>query len=69
MQNHKKQDTIYVNVITSPDEDKAVSNKPVGNADENSFCIYANKRHAVGSKIINRDGSETVCTEHGWENC
>ena len=69
MQNHKKQDSISVNVITDPDDIKAVSQKTAGNAGTDPFCIYGHKRHAVGSKIINRDGSETVCTDEGsWRN-
>lgn len=69
MQNHKKQDSVSVNVITPPDDIQTVSSKPVGTADEVPSCIYAHKRHAVGSKIINRDGSETVCTKDGtWQN-
>jgi len=68
MQNRKKQDNISVDVIT-PDNNKAVSQKNVGSAEKNSFCLYDHKRHAVGSKILNQDGSETVCTEDSsWKN-
>lgn len=69
MKNHQKADKVYVNEIKSPNDIKHVSHKPVGNASDNETCIYANKRHAVGSKIINHDGSETICNEEGsWEN-
>lgn len=68
MQNHKKQDSISVNNITATDEIKAVS-KIVGNAGKDPFCVYAHQRHAVGSKIKNEDGSETICTDDGtWQN-
>lgn len=69
MQNHKKQDNISVNIIGQENQINSVSKKPVGNADKDSFCVYDHKRHAVGSKIINEDGSETICTEDGsWKN-
>ena len=68
MQNHKKQDNISVNIINQDNTVKPVSPKPVGNAATDPFCIYDHKRHAVGSKIINEDGSETVCTNDGsWK--
>jgi hypothetical protein len=69
MQNHKEQDNISVNIIRPKNDIKAVSKKPVGNADKDPFCVYAHKRHAVGSKIINEDGSESVCTnDTSWKN-
>lgn len=69
MQNHKEQDSISVNVIRSQNEMKAVSEKSVGNAGQDPFCIYGHKRHAVGSKITDKDGSGSVCTQNGtWEN-
>jgi len=70
MKNHNEQDSLYVNVISPTGEIKAVSDKPVGNAAKDPFCVYAHKRHAVGSKIIHRDGSEAVCTEDdgAWHN-
>lgn len=69
MQNRKKQDSLSVNNIATPNEIKAVSQKTVGNAGEDPFCIYAHKRHAVGSKIENRDGSDSICKEDGsWHN-
>lgn len=69
MQNHKKQDNISVNIITSEDDIKSISKQPTGNAATDPFCIHAHKRHAVGSKIINEDGSETVCSNDGsWKN-
>jgi hypothetical protein len=69
MQNHKKQDNISVNIINEVNEVKQVSQKPVGNADKNPFCVFDHKRHAVGSKISNGDGSESVCTDEGsWKH-
>ncbi|MDP4180422.1 MAG: hypothetical protein Q8942_04935 [Bacillota bacterium] len=69
MKNHTKDDKTSVNIITSPNEIKAVSDKPVGTASKDPFCVYGHKRHAVGSKIINEDGSETVCNKEGsWQN-
>lgn len=68
MKDHKKEDELYVNKITPPDDVKKASGKPSGNADKDPFCVYAHERHAVGSKIINQDGSETVCKEDGWQN-
>lgn len=69
MQNQNKQDRISVNVVESDNKVKAVSQKPVGNADKDPFCVYDHKRHAVGSKIKNRDGAEAICTEDGvWKN-
>jgi hypothetical protein len=69
MQNHKKQDSISVNVINQANEIKSISQKPVGNAGKDPFCVYDHKRHAAGSKIINEDGSESVCSEDGsWRN-
>jgi len=69
MQNHNKQDSISVNVITPDNKVKSVSQGPVGNSGKDPFCVYDHKRHAVGSKIKNRDGAEAVCTEEGvWKN-
>jgi hypothetical protein len=69
MQNHKKQDSISVNIINQEDDVIPVSQKPVGNADKDPFCVYNHKRHAVESKIINEDGSESICTKDGtWRN-
>lgn len=68
MQNHKKQDDISVNVINEEFDVKSVS-KHVGNAGKDPFCVYDHKRHAVGSQIINEDGSKSVCTKDGiWQN-
>lgn len=67
MKNHQKQDKLFVNNITAPNEVEKVSKEPKGQADSEPFCIMANQRHAVGSKIMNRDGTETVCTEKGWQ--
>jgi hypothetical protein len=69
MRNDKKHDNISVNIITHTNEIKAASQKPVENADKVPFCVYEHKRHAVGSKIINKDGTETVCTDDTtWQN-
>lgn len=69
MKNHKKHDNISVNAISLHNDIKAVSPKPVENADKVPFCVYEHKRHAVGSKILNHDGSETVCTDDTtWQN-
>jgi hypothetical protein len=69
MKNHKKQDSISVNNITLHNEIKPDSDKPKGNADSDPFCVYEHKRHAAGSKIMNSDGSETVCDKDGtWKN-
>ncbi|MHB8064955.1 MAG: hypothetical protein ACYDG2_20425 [Ruminiclostridium sp.] len=69
MQNHKKQDSISVNVINQENEIKPISQKPVGNAGKDPFCVYDHKRHAAGSKIINEDGSDSVCSEDGsWKS-
>lgn len=69
MQNHNKQDSLKVNIIKPDKQVTAVSDKIVGTADKNQFCLYDHKRHAVGSKIINMDGSESVCSEDSsWKN-
>lgn len=67
MRNHKKEDKLFVSDINSQNDMKTVSKEPSGNAGTDPFCIYGNKRHAVGSKINNHDGSETVCTDKGWQ--
>ncbi|WZL74014.1 hypothetical protein QBE52_04530 [Clostridiaceae bacterium 35-E11] len=69
MQNHKKQDSLFINVISPPNDVKSVSKKAIGNAGKDPFCIYNHQRHAVDSIIENRDGSKTVCTKDGsWQN-
>jgi thiamine biosynthesis protein ThiC len=69
MQNHKKQDNISVNIINQENQIRHVPQNPAGNADKDPFCVYDHKRHAVGSKIINEDGSESICTKDGlWKN-
>ncbi|SHI99626.1 hypothetical protein SAMN02745975_01043 [Geosporobacter subterraneus DSM 17957] len=69
MKFHKKHEDIFVNIITPPDGVKATTDQPAGNAGKDPFCVYAGMRHAVGSVIINEDGSKTVCTEDGsWQN-
>lgn len=69
MRNRKKNDELYVNKISPPNHVENVSNQPVGNAGKDSFCLYDNKRHAVGSKLMHRDGSVSICTEDGtWQN-
>ena len=60
---------IYFNEISPPLHVEHTKDEPVGNATKNPYCIYAHQKHAVGSKIKNRDGSTTVCTEDGtWQN-
>lgn len=67
MKNHNKGDKISVDIIT-PDNVQPVSNK-VGDAANSTFCIFRNKKHAVGSVIQDTDGSEMVCTNDGsWKN-
>lgn len=71
MKNNKLKDKLNVNVITSQNDIKAVSDVREGNAATDPFCVYAHKRHAVGSKIINNDGSQMVCTAENngsWQN-
>lgn len=69
MKNNKKNDSISVNQITGTNHTEKISDKPEGNAAKNTFCIYNNKRHAVGSIIKFDDGSEAICSERGtWEN-
>lgn len=67
LKNHNKRDKLFVNSIATPNEVKKVSKEQKGRADTDPFCIYANQKHAVGSKIMNRDGTETICTEKGWQ--
>lgn len=65
----KNNNDITVNEISPPAHIESLSNGPVGNETKNPACIYAHKKHAVGSKLKNRDGSVTVCTEDGtWQN-
>lgn len=69
MQNHNKQDSLKVNKIDSDNTVTAMSNKTVGTADNSPFCLYNHKRHAAGSKLVNEDGSESVCSTDGsWKN-
>jgi hypothetical protein len=69
MKNHKKKDSISVNTIAHQTDIKNITDKPTGNAGTDPFCVYAHKRHAVGSIIINEDKSEMVCTDDGtWQN-
>ena len=66
MQNRKKNDNISVDIIG---ENEIKFERPGGNAGKNPFCVYDHKRHAVGSKIINDDGTESICTADGsWKN-
>ncbi len=66
MQNRKKLDNISVDIIG---ENEIKFEKPAGNAGKDPFCVYDHKRHAVGSKIINDDGTESICTADGsWKN-
>jgi hypothetical protein len=71
MKNNKKEDKLYVNLITAPNDIKAISDNPVGNAAKDPFCVFAHKRHAIGSKIVNNDDSQTVCStesDGSWQN-
>ncbi len=67
--NHNKNNNIFVNVISQPRHVKSLSNRPIGTADTNHFCVFNNQSHAVGSVIKGSDGSNYVCTEDGsWQN-
>lgn len=69
MKNHTKRDMIFVNKISAPNNVRPVNKKPVGKASQNPFCVYAGKRHAIGSIITKEDGSKLICTENGsWQN-
>ncbi|MEL7646662.1 MAG: hypothetical protein AAGU76_01145 [Sedimentibacter sp.] len=67
MINHNERNNIFVNVITQPNEVKSVSKRPVGTAADNTFCVFNNQSHAVGSVIKNQDG-DYICTADGsWQ--
>lgn len=69
MQNHNKQDKIFVNKITPENTVRPTSQKDSGNAAKDTFCVYNHKRHAVGSKLINDDGPDSVCSaDSSWKN-
>ncbi len=69
MQNHKRQDSLFVNKIANPNDITAISETPEGNADKDPFCVYAHKRHANGSVIENKNGPESVCKDDGvWHS-
>lgn len=69
MKNRKRKDELTVNHISAPNNIVSSSNYSVGNAGEAPFCVYAGKRHAVGSIIKKEDGSKIICTEDGsWQN-
>jgi hypothetical protein len=69
MQNHKKQDKIAVDTITPENTVREHPQKGTGNAATDPFCVYDHKRHAVGSKIVNDDGPDSVCSADGsWKN-
>lgn len=66
MKNRNQGDKISVDIVT-PDNVTPVSS--VGDASKNMFCIYRNKKHAVGSVIQDTDGTEMVCSKDGsWKN-
>lgn len=66
MKNQNKNDKISVDIV-SLDNIKPVST--VGDATKNTFCIFKNNKHAVGSVIQDTDGTEMVCTEDGsWKS-
>ncbi len=66
---NKKKDSIDVNIIDRPYEDKKVGKRFVGRDGKAPSCIYKHKTYAAGSIIKNRNGSETICSENGtWQN-
>lgn len=69
MQDHKKQDSLYVDKVIDPNETKTVSRVKTGNAGKDAFCVYNHERHAVGSKIEDINEGESVCGKDGsWHN-
>lgn len=68
IKNNEKNDEIYINKISPPNNIKNISKESIGKASENTSCIYNHQRHAVGSIIENIDGSQSVCREDSsWE--
>lgn len=67
MQDRKKEDGLSNKTLSAPGNIVTQSNI-VGNAGTDAFCVYNNERHAVGSKIINEDGREYLCSQDGsWQ--
>ena len=70
--NHKKhvdkemENVRNINVISAPGRLVSSRKTPANNNDVS--CIYDNQSHAVGSKIINEDGTEFICSNDGtWQ--
>lgn len=69
MKIYRKREKVFKNMIIPPDDVKAVSKEPTGDAFHEPSCVYNHQHHAVGSVIKNKDGSESVCEEDGsWTN-
>lgn len=55
-----------VNVISAPGRLMSSTKADANNNDVS--CIYDNQNHAVGSKILNEDGTEFICSNNGtWQ--
>ena len=68
MHNDKKHDKLFVNNITPAYDVKNISKDSVGDAGKDPFCIFDHQRHAVGSVIEHRDGSQSICMKDGsWQ--
>lgn len=69
MKNHKKEEELLKTTIIPPDDVQPVSPEAVGDAGNNSSCVYKHQHHAVGSVIKNHDGPDSVCNQKGeWKN-
>jgi len=67
MKDHTKGDILQVDNISAP-HNLISSTSIVGDASKNTFCVYDNKRHAVGSIIVNEDEKEFICSQDGtWQ--
>lgn len=56
----------YVNKVSAPGNIQSSTKASSMNNDVS--CIYNNENHAVGSKIINEDGREYICSPDGtWQ--
>jgi hypothetical protein len=41
----------------------------LGDAGNNTSCVYGHRHHAAGSIIKNHDGPDSVCSREGeWKN-
>lgn len=55
-----------VNVVSAPG--RLMSSTKAASNNNDVSCIYDNQNHAVGSKIINEDGREFICSQNGtWQ--